>query len=265
MSLWSSEDLGDLYVRLLEAGVEFVVIGGQAVNLWAQHFRARGRLPDAAWAAFEPFASRDLDLLGGSVDAAQAAAALAVEAVFFEPHGRAAPPNSGTLYVPLRGGELIVQFLHSPFGAQREEIRRSARQLDWRGRALPVMHPILCLEAKIECLFGLDQTGRQDRKHVELAMLCGQEFIRDLLGERRERDVLAAIERIVQIALSEGGLRLAAEEALLVESAIPSPELVAHATALPKIAGFLDRRWPQLEAKIATRREHYAQLRARRR
>jgi hypothetical protein len=38
MASWTSETLKGVYTRLLESGVEFVVIGGQAVNLWSRHF-----------------------------------------------------------------------------------------------------------------------------------------------------------------------------------------------------------------------------------
>jgi hypothetical protein len=38
MAFWTSETLRAVYIRLLEREVDFVVIGGQAVNLWSRQY-----------------------------------------------------------------------------------------------------------------------------------------------------------------------------------------------------------------------------------
>lgn len=258
MKWWASNELAGVYESLMDSGVEFVVIGGQAVNLWSEHYRDRGGIPAAKWADLEPFASRDLDLLGGRLDAAAAADALQVEVVLFEPRPRSTAPNSGTLYVPLSGDELIVQFLHTPFGARREEVRATARQLEWRGKHLPVMHPILCLEAKTECFYGLDQAGRQDLKHVRLSIACVHEMIRDYIEAAAEKQVLTIVERVAALASAEYGIRLQLENGVAVEEAIPWDDIAAAAPRLPKLAAFVEKRWPQLKTRIRSREEAYA-------
>jgi hypothetical protein len=259
MRWWTSEDLAELYERLSLAGVEFVVIGGQAVNLWSQHYQSIGEVAPTDWAALQPFASRDLDLLGGRLEASAAAEALHIEAVLFEPGPRNVAPNAATLYVPLQGDELVVQFLHTPFGARREEIRATARTIPLGDSALSVMHPVLCLESKIECLFGLNQAGRQDLKHIRLSALCVRELLRESVQREGARQLLTSLERLAGVASEEHGIRLHLEHGISLEDIIPWTPVRAAIGSSPKIAAFLDRRWPQLEARIKSRRERYAE------
>ncbi|URD53468.1 hypothetical protein [Chroococcidiopsis sp. CCNUC1] len=46
-----------------------------------------------------------------------------------------------------------------------------------------MLHPVLCLEGKLKSLRGLPQWGRQDKKHVEMAILCVKEFVKDLCNQ----------------------------------------------------------------------------------
>ena len=259
MGWWNSEELSDLYLRLVDAGVHFVVVGGQAVNLWSENYRTTG----AEWEELQPFASHDLDCLGGSVDAKDAARSLGVEAEFYDPFSRIPIPNSGSLNVPLGDRQLLIHFLHTIIGANREEVRRTARMLPWQGRQLPVMHPLLCLESKLECVFSLNQSGRQDLKHVKLARLATREFYRELVGLNLVRDVLTGCERIAWLAQAEYGLRAWMLHDIHCESAIPIDTIQAAAEHQPKFAAFLERRWPRFLAELARDRARYREIFAR--
>ena len=260
MGWWNSAELSELYLRLIDAGVQFVVVGGQAVNLWSENYRTTS----AEWVELEPFASHDLDFLGGSIDARHAARSLGVEAEFYDPFSRVPIPNSGSLNVPLGDRELLVHFLHTIIGANRDEVHRTARMLPWHGRQLPVMHPLLCLESKLDCLFRLDQSGRQDLKHVKLARLATREFYRELVGQNLARDVLTGCERIVRLALGEYGLRAWLLHDIECERAIPIDTVQAAVEHEPKLVNFLERRWPRFLEELARDRESYREIFARR-
>ena len=256
MGWWNSEELSEMYVRLIDAGVQFVVVGGQAVNLWSEKFRTAS----AEWTELQPFASHDLDCLGGSIDAAEAARALGVEAEFYDPFSRTAIPNSGSLNVPLGDRQLLVHFLHTVIGANRDEVRRTARMLPWQGRQLPVMHPLLCLESKLDCLFSLDQSRRQDLKHVKLARLATHEFFRERVEENLVKDVLTACERIAWLAMGEYGLRAWMQHHIECDRAIPIDAIKAASAHQPKFANFLERRWPRFLEELARDRERYREI-----
>ena len=51
------EDLRDIFGRLQAAGLETVIVGGQAINLWAFQYGQETE----EWNQFRPFASEDLD------------------------------------------------------------------------------------------------------------------------------------------------------------------------------------------------------------
>jgi hypothetical protein len=58
-------DLRNVFVTLQALGLDTVVVGGQAVNLWAYQYQAKcPKLRE-----FLPFASEDLDFYGGKVEA----------------------------------------------------------------------------------------------------------------------------------------------------------------------------------------------------
>ena len=260
MGWWNSEELSDLYIRLIDAGVQFVVVGGQAVNLWSENYRTTSD----EWIELLPFASHDLDFLGGSIDARHAARFLGVEAEFYDPFSRVPIPNSGSLMVPLGDRELLIHFLHSIIGASREEIHRTARKLPWHGRELPVMHPLLCLESKLNCLFSVDQRARQDLKHVKLSRLATREFFRELVRLNLVRDVLTGCERIAWLTQGEYGLRAWLQHGIECERAIPIDTIQTAAEHQPKLANFLERRWPRFLEELARDRESYREIFSRR-
>jgi len=258
MASWTSETLREVYVRLLEREVEFVVIGGQAVNLWSRHYSQQSDMPHFEWQRFEPFSSRDLDCLGDSMDARDAGQAFGVEVQLYSPFGRTAGPNSGTMEIPLPQGDLLIHFLHTPYGANPDEVKRTARlhQIEYQ-KPLRVMHPLLCLETKVACLFGLDQSGRQDLKHVNLSCLIFREYVRERLQLGATKDVLLAAERIGRLACDRMGLKLWHEHSLACESFFPMDVIRQAADLDPKLASFTSLRWPIIETKIRDRRNRF--------
>lgn len=54
------EDLKDVLSTLQEAGLEAIIVGGQAVNLWAYHYS----LDCPELKEWLPFSSEDLDFFG---------------------------------------------------------------------------------------------------------------------------------------------------------------------------------------------------------
>ena len=258
MASWTSETLKDVYARLLERDVEFVVIGGQAVNVWSEHYSKRSDLPYSEWERFEPFSSGDLDCLGDSMDARDAGDALGVEAEVYPPFSRTPVPNSGSLSVPLNHGNLLIHFIHTPYGANPDEVRRTALALSIGGeKPLPVMHPVLCLETKIACLFGLDQQSRQDLKHVRLSCLIFHEFIRERLQKGAVKDALLAAERVGRLVCTQNGLILWHKHSLACEGFLPMDFIRQAADLEPKLASFTSLRWPVIETKIRDRRNRF--------
>ena len=152
-----------------------VIVGGHAVNLWSLYFLSNGIV---ALAEFLPFISKDLDLVG-TMDL--------LELLHLSLKGeltRSAPrsPVLGRLKIPsTTGGCLRIEVLHTVKGLNFKELDRTIDLMAGSvfGR---VLLPQLVLKAKIENSATIDQTNRNDVKHVAMMIPCVRSFITDLIG-----------------------------------------------------------------------------------
>lgn len=233
--------------------MDFVVIGGQAVNL-------------CVWEKLLPFASDDLDCLGGSVEALAVGREFGVEAQVYDPFGKAWTPSVADLRLPMgqpEGRTLLVQFLHTAKVLNSAEVESTARELTWAGVTLRVLHPMLCLEGKLANPWGLDQERppRQDLKPARLSCLVLHAFLRERLALGQAREVLGLTERTMRLAGRQEGLKTWARYGLDIEEVIPLTSLTVAATeGMEKAANFLTRRWGQLQATLHDRRTHFADI-----
>lgn len=123
----------------LTAGPDSVVVGGQAVSLWAAKF---GLLrPDVAL-------TRDLDLLGMAEnvdDAAQAIRAAGMTVRAYLPALEDITPISGKLSVdvPRLKEPVEIDFLHQVDGLNASDIQERALSLVIDGVELQVLHPLI--------------------------------------------------------------------------------------------------------------------------
>lgn len=249
MQGFAPEDLVPVFSSLEAAGWDAVLIGGQAVNLWARHYEED--LP--AWRELRPYASRDLDYHGGLADARLAMKVLRARGRLNT--GSDPSPNAGVLTVPLPDGrEIVVDILTGVFGVSASEVERTAVELsgsrELSGLTLRVIHPLLLLEAKTAVLRGLSQKARQDAKHLRILLLVLQRWLREQLND--PRPALRAVERLAACASSPDGLN-AFGRGIDVMQVIPWDDL----RGLEGYAKFLERRAPQLRERVAKKRDRH--------
>lgn len=176
-----------------------VIVGGQAVNFWADRY-----VPDKSeLLAYRPFTSRDLDLLGNIANAYRLASK--TRGVLEKPHRRAASPVLAN--VEVKAGKVVrsVQFLKSVRGVTNREIDDNAVQFVVGDVKISVADPITMLKAKLHNLVELDQQGRNDRNHVEILRLCVPVFLERQLAAADETDAAArqclrSIQRILGLS-----------------------------------------------------------------
>jgi hypothetical protein len=183
------------------------VVGGHAVNLWSEYFMAQG---EKALAAFIPFTSKDLDLVG-SADL--------LERLHKSHRGRLSrseprSPVLGRLDMEReRGGILRVEVLHMVNGLSRDDLSRTM-ELRVSETVARVLLPHVILKAKLENTLTIDQSGRNDVKHVRMMILCVNAFVRQLVGnviEGRltERALVNLLNEVHDLVTSEHALRSA--------------------------------------------------------
>lgn len=250
------ENLRSVFLSLQAANLDAVVVGGQAVNLWATKYVARA--PELG--EFLPFASEDLDFYGGKIEVLNCRDALQGEAKLnrdFDPS-----PNSGLVLVRSADTTLRIDFLASVYGLNDSEIDDTAvafsGQNELSGVNIKVLHPVLCLEGKLRSLRGLPQQGRQDLKHAKMSILCVKEFFTDLCQQSETRSGLKLVERLLGNTLREDGLSAWYHHGIRVESAIPF-DVLRFQTG-DKWQKFLERRLPQVVEQIEAKRNNYQNL-----
>ena len=193
-----------------------VLIGGQAVNLWSERYQREAE----PWQSLRPFTSVDVDLLGSQADAR--ACAEGVEGTLELPEDPAHTPNAAKVHC--RNPDLDLDFLHTVNGLNTAEAVQTAIRLRHRDILLRVLHPVLCLESKTVNLITLDQSveGRQDEKHLRLAIANCAEFLAELTRTGRDpMSLLRWAERLRTHASSQAGLDVQRRHGVDFQQAVP--------------------------------------------
>jgi hypothetical protein len=152
------------------------------------------------------------------------------------------------------GRKLIVDFLGTLIGLEQDEVRRMAVPIEVEGEPpMLVMHPILCLQSRLENLQKLP--GKRDGNGIAQARISvdvASAHLAELHGAGRHRVAGRTAKRISQIAASPAGVFTFCEYGI-------DPLLAIDPTRFPNPL-FRNREWPKLRKKpdrkraIASRR-----------
>jgi hypothetical protein len=212
--MYQIDQLGPLLVVIGQSGA--VLVGGQAINLWSERYQREAE----PWQSLRPFTSADVDLLGSQADAKACAEGLG--GTLELPDDPAHTPNAAKVHC--RNPNIDLDVLHTVNGLNTAEAVQTAVRLRYRGLPLRVLHPVLCLESKTVNLITLDQSieGRQDKKHLRLAIANCAEFLRELTNRERDPHILMRwAERLRTHARSQAGLDVQRRHALDFLQAVP--------------------------------------------
>jgi hypothetical protein len=229
------------FAPLLATAKPLLLVGGQAVNLWALYYQERT-------AGLTPFVSRDADVLGDR-ETLKALGKLAGAKPQFFP---LRPPSNEVGVVitkDARGEPLLIEVLRSVHGVTNEELSMPiyTMAIGEGGVQVQVPGPIALLKAKIANLADLAQTGRQDSRHVLILTRLLPAYLEDLQkaageGRMEERKLIGFLERLLAIVTSKNGKKA------FVQLQLDPRALLAglKAGTLPKLQAFIEKRLPQV-------------------
>lgn len=225
------------FAGLLAAPDPLLVVGGQAVNLWALYFEDLTR--DLA-----PFVSRDADVLGDRDTLALLGRLAGKKPQFFPLR----PPSNEigvVIAADANGAQLLIEVLRYVKGASNEELGEPAYEfaIGENQVRVRVPGPIALLQAKVANLAEIPQAGRQDARHIlilarilpaYLARLC------ESAGAKRlqERQVIELLERLLAVVVSRPGRKAWAQLGIAPKDLFLG---LPHA-GLPKVGAFLEQR-----------------------
>ncbi|MBA4136607.1 MAG: hypothetical protein C0518_04750 [Opitutus sp.] len=229
------------FAALLAAPDPLLIIGGQAVNLWALYFEDLTR--DLA-----PFVSRDADVLGDR-DTLVLLGRLAGKKPQFFP----LRPPSNEIGVVIatdgNGSPLLIEVLRYVRGASNEELSDPAYEFAIGENLVRVRvpGPIALLQAKVANLAEIQQTGRQDARHILILARILPAYLASLCesaGAKRmeERKVIDLLERLLAVVISRHGRKAWAQLQIAPKDFFRS---LPHAD-LPKVRVFLENRLPRV-------------------
>jgi len=231
----------DDFAAVLAAPEPLLVVGGQAVNLWALYYHKQTR--DLA-----PFVSRDADVLGdrGTLELLGKLAGAKPQFFPMKP-----PSNEVGVVVATdtNGGAMIIEVLRYVKGASNEELREPSYEFAIGGAQVRVRipGPIALLKAKVANLAEIDQKGRQDARHVLILSRLLPAYLADLrasaaAGRLEERKLIDFLESLLAVVVSNDGRQACAGLDLSAHDFFSGLDPMG----LPKLKAFLKERLPRV-------------------
>jgi hypothetical protein len=238
-----------------------VLVGGQALNFWAESL---GIATTETSGPYGAALSDDIDFLG-SARAALAFGEAAGGNVAVAGWESAHSPNTALVTLDIDGEEHLIDFLRDMKGFSAQELKRVQR---WavplrlqRGDMQPlyVMHPVHCLEAQLENVYGTALNRRAepggDRYigRLKLAIEACRCIALQYLGNRDTRSALNVTEKLHELSLLPSAMRARFDDGVRVEAGIPDE------SEMP--AEFRQKRLPQLRRRLEREIEKYGNIR----
>lgn len=158
------------------AGQPYILIGGQAVNYWAERYLTH----EPGLKDLVPFTSEDIDFKGNRDDVRFIAAQLALNPSY--PPKVAMTALSGFIEVQIDGIKSVIEVVRRIPGLS-DSMQTPAIQAQWEDKAIRVLDPVSLLACKIQLAGTLSQEKRHDVLHLKILVHCVRSFLRDILEE----------------------------------------------------------------------------------
>lgn len=184
-----------------------ILVGGQAINTWSL-LLSRNQQP---WNTLKPYTSYDVDAFCEPANLGQLIQT--IEESGFEVNvelairgSKESVHNVALLTLKKDGDEIEMNCLRDVIGVPTAELKESSVQIKIQGPLLiQVMHPVLCLQSKLHNLTILDQTDRQDEKHLRLAVANLHAHLQTLSMEDHYAQGEMITTRVLELAFSGPG------------------------------------------------------------
>ena len=228
------------------AGKPYVLIGGQAVNYWAETYLGEEPL----LAGWSPFTSEDIDLHGDQDDVARIAKLLGLPAQF--PHKIAMTALAGMIPFNIGGTRANIEIVRQVPGLPKNKIDEWSVAVRRGQKELRVLDPISLLIGKANLALTVDQKSRRDVTHLQIMVVCVRAFLRETLrgaeaGELPARGWLGAVERVLKLGESAIGKKAVRKFGVDWRQALPEKEIAASHHKL--VVTLREKRLPQWLAK----------------
>lgn len=197
---------GVLKIRDAE-GQPYVLIGGQAVNYWAERYLST----EPELEKLQPFTSQDIDFKGDRADVGRIAQQLNLNASY--PPKVAMTALSGFIPFQIGGLKSSIEIVRQIPGLS-DHVDTPAIRAEWNEETIRVLDPISLLTCKLELAATVPQKCRQDVAHLKILLPCIRAFLSELLqqvesGGLPARDWLKVVNQVLKLTTSRRARRIA--------------------------------------------------------
>jgi hypothetical protein len=229
----------DVAEILRASGKVAVLVGGQALAVWAQFYQLA--LPSLLTANV----TRDADFIGSADTALLIKGRLSnPDWKFYQVKPGAPSPVTAQLILQTGEGIKEIDFLGSIIGIPTDDLRGRVVTLKLPDDLeVMVLHPLDVLASRLHNLAELAEK-RNDKglAHARLAIDVAGALLRDTLAHRTERGLFNQIERIRIILTDPKIAAVCRQFALDVLACVPLERITNEA--------FRSRRWPQIQRDV---------------
>ena len=190
--------------QILQLGDGAFIVGGQALNLWAEHYSRTEEL-----AAYGPYTSKDIDYFGHRHAAQKLADALDGELLI--PDGDDHTPQTAIVRAMVGGRNIEIDFLWNVKGVKSQsligqavELRLTVRLAEAVGQLrIPVMHPFHCMQSRLANVIELGRNTDLARRQLEASPIILREYLDDMLGAGQVKHVTGVLQALRDYLLSD--------------------------------------------------------------
>jgi hypothetical protein len=237
------------FATVLADPTQPLIVGGQAVNLWAEIYVAA----ELELHAFEPFTSKDADIHGNRELASILQRRSGWTCRFFDEPRQTAV---AILTKPVEGAAstLTVEVIQSVFGLNTDDLNRNLVRELRPGENYRLPDPFVMLKAKLANVAHLSVGKRpQDLKHARMLLPICRAYFLELhaaIGrpDMSERNFLGAVAYATEIITSADARTVASRHGLDFLTIFPS---AFAASPHEKVRRFASQQLPQLAARLS--------------
>jgi len=216
---FSLQQFSDVFKIRNATGQPYVLIGGQAVNYWAERYLAA----EPELQKYLPFTSEDIDFKGNHDDVQRIARQLALHPSY--PPKVALTALSGT--IPFQIGDLKsnIEIVRRIPGVS-ESVDELAIEAALDGRSIRVLDPVSLLACKLELVASVPQEKRRDVAHLKMLVPCVRAFLHEFLeqveiGQLPVRGWLGAANQVLKLTTSVRARKIAVKHQIAWKNILP--------------------------------------------
>ena len=197
---FSLHQFSDVFRIRDAAGEPYILIGGQAVNYWAERY-----LPtEPELKALHPFTSQDIDFKGNLDDVQRIAKQLESSPNY--PPRVAMTALAGMVPIQIGNQKSVIEVVRQIPGVS-SAAQTPPVQAQWEQQTIRVLDPVSLLACKLELAATVPQAKRQDVTHLKILLPCVRSFLGELLhqvetGQLQARDWLKVANQILKLTTS---------------------------------------------------------------